>query len=389
VLTKINAPLKNVENSVIPENISFLSPKNVGGLKLESFLLAGEHVIEGILRTETPSVWFPIIEGVPSFLTGPMQPDLSQFCERYGLPQPPVMFARPESSEQAKTNQTFSDKWRRFKQYGLEPEHKEFLFGWYCKKLGLPNLSALKTFYGSKQRVLEVGPGSGFNTRFIAENCPGDVFALDVSDAAFTTFENTRDLKNCCVVQADLMDSPFSDEFFDFIIADGVLHHTPNTRSAVEALYQKVAPGGQFFFYVYRQMGAARVFTDNYIRENFMPLSAEDCYVACEGITELGRELSRLNAAITLEKPIPVLGIPAGVHNVQRLLYYNFMKCFWNEAFDYETNNMVNFDWYHPHNAWQHTEEEVEGWIKDLGVRQYQFNDANPNGISVMLTKPI
>ena len=91
---------------------------------------------------------------------------------------------------------------------------------------------------------------------------------------------------------------------------------------------------------------------------------------------------------VTLEKPIPVLGIPAGTHNVQRLLYYNFLKCFWNEAFDYETNNMVNFDWYHPHNAWQHTDQEVEGWLKDLGVKTYTFNDANPNGISVLLTKP-
>jgi hypothetical protein len=119
-----------------------------------------------------------------------------------------------------------------------------------------------------------------------------------------------------------------------------------------------------------------------------MPLSTEECYAECEAITELGRELSRLNATITLEKPIPVLGIPAGTHNVQRLLYYNFVKCFWNEAFDYETNNMVNFDWYHPHNAWQHTDEEVEGWLKDLGVSAYSFNDSNPNGISVLLTKP-
>ena len=72
---------------------------------------------------------------------------------------------------------------------------------------------------------------------------------------------------------------------------------------------------------------------------------------------------------------------------MQRLFYYNFVKCFWNEAFDFETNNMVNFDWYHPHDAWQHTEDEVRGWLDELGVREYQFNDANPNGISVLLTK--
>ena len=162
----------------------------------------------------------------------------------------------------------------------------------------------------------------------------------------------------------------------------------PDTRAAVEALYRKVAPGGQFFFYVYKKMGPARQFSDRYIREQFTKLEIEECYAACEGLTELGRELSRLNAKITLEKPFPVLGIPAGVHDVQRLLYYNFVKCFWNEVFDYETNNMVNFDWYHPHNAWQHDPEEVASWLDGLGVKSYRFHDANPNGISVLLTKP-
>jgi hypothetical protein len=135
-------------------------------------------------------------------------------------------------------------------------------------------------------------------------------------------------------------------------------------------------------------MGAARQFCDQHIREYFTQLEPEDCYKACESLTELGRELSRLNAKITLEKPIPVLGIPAGTHDVQRLIYYNFVKCFWNDAFDFETNNMVNFDWYHPHNAWQHTEEEVELWLQELGAREYKFTQANPNGISVLLRKP-
>ncbi len=49
---------------------------------------------------------------------------------------------------------------------------------------------------------------------------------------------------------------------------------------------------------------------------------------------------------------------------------------------------MVNFDWYHPHNAWQHTQRKVAGWLEELGCRQYVFNDANPNGISTFLTKP-
>ena len=357
-------------------------------LRLEVFKEADGHVVEGVIHG-AEGTWYPIIDGVPCFLTGAMQPDLTAFAKRHGLPAPKSGATRQAAAEQALTNETFSDKWRRFKNYGHNEAHQEFLFGWYCKKFGLPDIAALKAFYRSKSRVLEVGPGSGFNTKFIAQNSDAEVFALDVSDAAFTTHENTRGLANCHVVQADLMLSPFPDEHFDFIIADGVLHHTPNTRDAVRALYAKVKRGGQFFFYVYRQMGAARFYADRHIRSEFTKLSPEDCYKACEGLTELGRELSRLNAKITLDKPIPALGIPAGTHDVQRLVYYNFVKCFWNDAFDYETNNMVNFDWYHPHNAWQHSVGEVESWLKELGVEEYSFHDANPNGISTLLRKPL
>jgi SAM-dependent methyltransferase len=370
-------------------SISNFKPAHLAGqsLTVEAFKSEGDQIIEGVLRA-ADGRWVPIIEGVPSFLTGVLQQDLSDFATRHNLPWQTTT-ARDAAAEQAKTNETFSDKWRRFKNYGLEPQHQEFLYGWYCKKFGLANVDELKAFHAKRKRILECGPGSGFNSRFMAEQTKGEVFALDISAAAFTTFGNTSHLPNCTVVQADLMEAPFADESFDFIIADGVLHHTPDTRAAVEALYKKLMPGGQFFFYVYKKMGAARVFCDDHIRQNFMKLSPEDCYAACEGLTELGRELSRINAKITLEKAIPVLGIPAGTHDVQRLIYYNFVKCFWNEAFDYETNNMVNFDWYHPHNAWQHTQEEVEGWLRDLGAKEWQVNDANPNGISVLVTKPL
>jgi len=365
-----------------------LDPKlGLAASGIESFQRNREQILEAAWRGR--GIKIPVVRGVPCFLPPELRPDLGDFMQRHAAHFP--MDASPPTSktqaEQAKTNVTFSDKWRRFRNYGLEASHQEFLFEWYCKKLGLATLEDLKAFYSGKRRILEVGPGSGFNTRFMAEHCPGTVVAADISEAAFTTFDNTKHLPNCHVVLADLMNLPFADGMFDFVIADGVLHHTPNTRDAVRALFRKVAPGGQFFFYVYKQMGAARYFCDQHIRGAFSQLSPEECYKACEGITELGRELSKLGMQITLEKPIPILGIPAGTHDVQRLVYYNFLKCFWNDAFDYETNNMVNFDWYHPHNAWQHTEDEVRGWLSELGVRHFAINPANPNGISVLLTK--
>jgi SAM-dependent methyltransferase len=221
----------------------------------------------------------------------------------------------------------------------------------------------------------------------MAESTQGEVYALDVSDAAYTVQENVADLPNCHAVQGDLMDAPFEDDSFDFIIADGVLHHTPNTREGVEALYRKLRAGGQMFFYVYKRMGPIRQFTDDYVRERFTQLSPEECYQACEGFTELGKALGDLRCQVHLDKGIPLLGIPAGTHDVQRLIYYSVLKCFWNDAFDAETNNMVNFDWYHPHHAWQHTREEIEGWLNAIEAKDYSFQDANPNGLSVLVRK--
>jgi SAM-dependent methyltransferase len=360
----------------------------LNGNNLQVFSQSGEHIEEGLWQAG-PERWIPITGGVPCFLSEALRPDFTDFCQRHGL----TLCMRVDRSsqpanDQALTAVTFSDKWSRFRNYGLDPNHKSFLFDWYCKKLGKASQDELKAFYRKQDLILEVGPGSGFNTRFMAEHTAGTVIAADISQAAYTTFGNTRSLPNCHVVQADLMDLPFADDTFDFVIADGVLHHTPDTHKAVVALFRKVKPGGQFFFYVYKKMGAGRYFCDQYIREHFSKLEPDECYAACEGLTALGRELSRLGAKITLEQPIAVLGIPAGTHDVQRLLYYNFVKCFWNEAFDFETNNMVNFDWYHPHLAWQHSEAEVEDWLSDLGVTEFAFHAANPNGISVLLRKP-
>jgi SAM-dependent methyltransferase/uncharacterized protein YbaR (Trm112 family) len=364
-----------------------ISHKAGDDLELISFREEGNHVIEGVLQ-QKDGYWYPILRGVPCFLRSSLRPDLKDFKEKHGLPSVPEEDGSSAQSFQKLTNVTFSDKWRRFRNYGMEPSHQEFLMDWYCKKLGLDNVEELKRFYRNRDMILEVGPGSGFNSRFMAEHTRGQVVAADISDAAYTTFENTHDLPNCHVIQADLMNLPVSDWLFDFIIADGVLHHTPDTQQAVFALYRKLKPGGQFFFHVYKKMGPARQFCDQHIRARFSKLAPDVCYEACEGLTELGRELSKLGAKVTLEKGVPVLGIPSGTHDVQRLLYYNFLKCFWNDAFDFETNNMVNFDWYHPHNAWQHTEDEVRDWLKELGVKEYEFHPANPNGISVLLSKP-
>ena len=104
-------------------------------------------------------------------------------------------------------------------------------------------------------------------------------------------------------------------------------------------------------------------------------------------MSELGRELSDLEATITLERGVPLLGIPPGEHDVQRLIYWHFLKCFWNDDFSPNLNDLVNFDWYHPPYASRHTEDEVRAWCEDLGLR-VEHLDVGDAGISVRTRAP-
>src|SRR6266478_1178368 len=105
---------------------------------LEIFARGADPIEEGLWRAGTSGGrWFPIIGGVPCFLPDSLQPDLSAFYQRHGITPPAAEFTATKSAQdQALTTATFSDKWGRFRNYGLDPNHRSFLFDWYCKKLG-------------------------------------------------------------------------------------------------------------------------------------------------------------------------------------------------------------------------------------------------------------
>jgi Methyltransferase domain len=241
-------------------------PESGAPLSLEIFSEIGDHIIDGRLIAPD-GTWYPVVDGLPKFPCDALTIDLTDFCAHYGLDVPAG--SKGDDLGQAQTNVTFSDKWRRFRNYGLEPSHQVLLQNWFVKKFGLNSVDDLKAFYQDFETILEAGPGSGFNARFMAENSNAQVFTVDISEAAETAKENFAGYDRCQSVQADLFKTPFPDESFDFVIADGVLHHTPSTFEAVKALYRKVKPGGAYFFYVYKKMGAARYFVDRHIREEF------------------------------------------------------------------------------------------------------------------------
>ncbi|MCI0562156.1 MAG: hypothetical protein MN733_27025 [Nitrososphaera sp.] len=89
---------------------------------------------------------------------------------------------------------------------------------------------------------------------------------------------------------------------------------------------------------------------------------------------------------IRLSEDIPLLGIKAGKHDGQRLIYWNFAKLYWNESLSFEENVHVNFDWYRPQYAHRQTEQEVRHWCDEasLVVRWFHVQES---GFSVIAVK--
>lgn len=129
-----------------------------------------------------------------------------------------------------------------------------------------------------------------------------------------------------------------------------------------------------------------REFADTYIREFTTNMTEKKCIEFSKDMTNLGKSLSCLKKKITITRDIPVLNIKKGTYDIQRFIYWYFLKCFWAEDGNFDRSVGVNYDWYYPKFAYRHTTDEVRKWFKDVKVRITHFNETE-SGISVTGTK--
>lgn len=91
-----------------------------------------------------------------------------------------------------------------------------------------------------------------------------------------------------------------------------------------------------------------------------------DIWEMSKQLTTLGKQLAELN--VELDFPdIPALGIRGGKQDLQRFIYWNFIKCFWNESMGEEVSVSTNFDWYSPSNAFRYNKDEFLTMCAEAG----------------------
>ena len=319
-----------------------------------------------------------------------MRPDDSLFLSRWGDRIPGEVLPTTSSKTltatgQTQTQSTFGHKWTRQAWWGMEGESARVMEEWLLPRYGWPDPKAYADFMKTRHIMLDAGCGLAREALRMAQaNLEAQVIGLELSECVDEAVRHARNrgVANAFYIQADLTAPPLKHASFDFIISEGVLHHTPDTRQAFQALVPLLAPGGEIEFYVYRKKAPLREYADDYIRNLIQDLPPDKAWEMMEPLTKLGKALFDLKTKIEVPEDVPVLGIKAGRYDIQRLIYYTMFKCYWNDRLSFDENVHINFDWYHPRYAWRHTEAEIRKWISDAGLTLV-YENIEESGITV------
>lgn len=309
--------------------------------------------------------------------------DGTRYPIRDGIPR----FVRAADTGQEQVADSFAFKWSRRGGYE-HPRVHALNERSELERYGLRSIEEFRAIFSSRGRVLDAGCASGHHTSvyLTPDSRPAEWVGTDISSAIDLARERLGGIPGTSFVQADIHAMPFRPASFDLILSRGVMHHTPSTEHAFDALERLLEPGGEFIFFVYRRNGPVREFTDDRIRAALAALPPDEAWEALRPLTRFGQALAQVNAQVEVPEDIPYLGIPAGRYDVHRLLYDHFVKAYWNEGWSYDENNLISFDWYHPAYAFRHTEAEVRGWCERAGLAITHF-DSRWTGFTVRAIK--
>jgi SAM-dependent methyltransferase/uncharacterized protein YbaR (Trm112 family) len=308
--------------------------------------------------------------------------DGSRFPIRAGVPRMVPSGRSSVTTDGGATQRSFGAKWAEYRESEIS-QLAAYQYRWFEQRFGFADEADLRDFLADKHRILDAGTGPGLCAARCARLSNAHVVGMDLSDSVTAARRRHAELENLDYIQGDILNPPFPPETFDFVVADQVLHHTPDCAGAFRSMAGLVRPGGQLAVYVYRKKAIIRELVDDHVRAITSSLSVEECLELGEQITELGRELSHLEATVKLERGVPLLGIEPGIHDVQRLIYWTMLKCFWNEDLGWHQSVMVNYDWYSPIYASRHTEEEILSWCREAKLEVVHL-DVIESGISVL-----
>jgi SAM-dependent methyltransferase len=250
------------------------------------------------------------------------------------------------SDENRDINLSFTQQWDQFdysrdRTWGLAPPER---IAHFLKQMDLSQADV------AGKLVLDAGCGNGVLSAAVAQ-LGASVVATDISDSVFAASKRFAATKDLLFVQSDLMSSVFKPESFDLIYSGGVLHHTPNTRTAFYEVVNALRPGGRIFVWLYW--------------------------------TVPGRATAIRSAARRAISPFPLRAKRAVA-----VLWSAASAVRGRDGLTWRERILTNVDYFTPRYRWDHTPTEVCQWYAERGLVDVKVTDEVRDGFGVVGTAP-
>jgi SAM-dependent methyltransferase len=191
----------------------------------------GDEIVTGKLTCASCAASFPILRGVPRFVSSDSYAD------------------------------AFSFEWNVHRTTQLDSATgKTDSVDRFTTSLGFP-LSEL-----NGKLVLDIGCGTGRFAEIALQN-GATVVGVDLSLAVDAAYKNIGTHPRMHIVQADVFKLPLARDAFDVIYSLGVLHHTPDCRKAFEQLPRHLKPAGKVVITVYTDRNKYYCMSTNFWRK--------------------------------------------------------------------------------------------------------------------------
>jgi SAM-dependent methyltransferase len=308
-------------------------PKCQSGLEAHADHSEYAEIMDGTLSCAGCGSTFPITRGIPRMLTHAL------------------------SADKKATADAFAYEWMHYSKL-TEADKKEFL-GW---------IWPLTTADFEDRVVLDAGCGKGRHVVLASQFQARAVVGIDLSNAVEAAFQNTRNLPNVHILQADILSLPFSRPF-DLVYSIGVLHHLPFPKEGFCRLAEHVKVGGRISIWVYGKEGNLWIEKlVNPIRKNVT--------------SKLPRFITRLISffpATVLYLALKTLYRPAkNTPKLKRLLPYSDYLCYISD-YTFVENFWNVFDQLVAPTAFYHSEQEVGDWFASAKITGVSISRHNNN----------
>jgi SAM-dependent methyltransferase len=211
--------------------------------------------------------------------------------------------------------------------------------------------------------VLDAGCGNGSLSRGLNRfGC--EVVAGDVSNSVIAAHRHfaAKGNNRTHFLRADLLNPPFRRDTFDVLFSSGVLHHNPDTREALRSVVRALAPGGRVYIWVYGKVPGVAQRVKQVVRNIVAPMPARLKHALVMAWLPQSMFRQWLRRRMGSQDPGDRLG--------------------WHER------AVLLLDHYTPRYRWEHTEEEVHGWYRELGFENIKTTEERAWGFGVAATRP-